>query len=238
MYLGTRPIRTAGRGSGSVEVTLPAQLRPMVGLACAIKLHDGARPAIVMTPDLSRARAAFASLWARLVDAAGLGATGRPWPEDDFALGLSACPCLPGQPNGQPGLAWADGLTLAAGEGTDAALGRAVYAMLLVSSAAQGISPAAAPLFAGGGAVLCGGHVLCPEWRRGADLAVVSLPAALWRPGAAWAAHPDWRQDGFWADATPALRAMAQAALKWPPAAARHGAQGTTQTKTSTDRAA
>ena len=63
MDLGVRHIRTAGKGSGSIELTLPAELRDLVGLPCRIVLRDGSRPDIVLQPDLQRALIAFATLW-------------------------------------------------------------------------------------------------------------------------------------------------------------------------------
>ena len=52
MDLGVRQIRSAGKGSGSIELTLPADLRDLVGLQCRIMLRDGSRPDIVLQPDL------------------------------------------------------------------------------------------------------------------------------------------------------------------------------------------
>ena len=52
MYLGTRRVRSAGRTSGSVEVTLPVQLSVLQGVACRLVVRDGARPELVLEPEL------------------------------------------------------------------------------------------------------------------------------------------------------------------------------------------
>ena len=152
MELGTRPIRTAGRGSGSVEVTLPAGLRPMVGLPCRILLHDGAQPDIVLRPDLGVARDAFAQLWCRVRDLLdGCGALGHQpaWPADAFSFVFY--PQWNGA--GMPRLAWQDGLLLAAGPGQDAALARAAAAQAAVLAEPCGILPDLAAMFGAGGTV-------------------------------------------------------------------------------------
>ena len=69
MYLGTRRIRSAGRTSGSIEITLPAQLQVLEGAECRLMVRDGSRPEIVLQPDLSAAQALFHELWQKL----GLG---------------------------------------------------------------------------------------------------------------------------------------------------------------------
>ena len=72
MYLGTRRIRSAGRTSGSIEITLPAQLQVLEGVKCRLMVRDGPRPEIVLQLDLSAAQALFETLWQKL----GLGLEG------------------------------------------------------------------------------------------------------------------------------------------------------------------
>jgi len=108
MDLGTRSIRSAGLGSGSIELTLPASLRPLPGLPCRISLRDGHRPEIALVPDLSPARAAFARLAAALEQALGLAPEALPLGEFAVALQPVALPA------DLPRLAWTDGLALAA----------------------------------------------------------------------------------------------------------------------------
>lgn len=62
----TRKVRSAGRSSGSVEITLPPELQALEGIDCRLVLRDGARPEIVIQPDISLASAVFAELWEQL----------------------------------------------------------------------------------------------------------------------------------------------------------------------------
>lgn len=66
MYLGTRKIRSAGRTSGSIEITLPSELRVLLGMKCRLMVRNSARPEIVLQPELSAAQAVFHSLWENL----------------------------------------------------------------------------------------------------------------------------------------------------------------------------
>jgi hypothetical protein len=66
MDWGNRRIRSAGRTSGSVEITLPAEMQALEGIECRLVLRDGARPEIVLQPDVSLAEKVFAELWERL----------------------------------------------------------------------------------------------------------------------------------------------------------------------------
>ena len=83
-----RRIRSAGRTSGSVEITLPAEMQALAGVECRLVLRDGARPEIVIQPDTSLAEAVFAELWQRLrVAFAKIGDTGD-FSLADFDVGL------------------------------------------------------------------------------------------------------------------------------------------------------
>jgi hypothetical protein len=66
MDWGSRRIRSAGRTSGSVEITLPAEMQALEGVECRLVLRDGARPEIVLQPDVSLAETVFAELWEKL----------------------------------------------------------------------------------------------------------------------------------------------------------------------------
>jgi len=66
MYLGTRRVRSAGRTTGSIEVTLPTLLAGLEGIECRLVLRDGSRPEIVLQPDLSSAQSLFRTLWQQL----------------------------------------------------------------------------------------------------------------------------------------------------------------------------
>jgi len=63
MHFGERNIRSAGRSSGSVEVTLPVELAVLEGIACRLYLRDGLAPEIVLQPDLQVIMPVFEKLW-------------------------------------------------------------------------------------------------------------------------------------------------------------------------------
>jgi len=108
MYLGNRKIRSAGRTSGSVEITLPARLQILEGVECDLIVRDGPRPEIVLQPSLSAAQELFQELWQKLrlglgeVDDVGDFATA------DFTLALF----LPSHWQERPPLAYVDALTV------------------------------------------------------------------------------------------------------------------------------
>lgn len=66
MYLATRKIRSAGRRSGSIEITLPTELQVLEGVECRLMVRDGTRPEIVLQPELAAAQAIFQNLWCLL----------------------------------------------------------------------------------------------------------------------------------------------------------------------------
>ena len=63
MELVKRKIRSAGRTSGSVEITLPVAMQVLEGIACNIALRDGIEPEIIVQPELSVAQGLFIELW-------------------------------------------------------------------------------------------------------------------------------------------------------------------------------
>ena len=88
MYLGMRKIRSAGRTSGSIEVTLPPQLQDLEGVECRLTVRDGIQPEIVLQPDLSTAQTLFHVLWQKL--RLGLGKIGEigDFSPSDFTVAL------------------------------------------------------------------------------------------------------------------------------------------------------
>ena len=66
MHFGKRNIRSAGRSSGSVEITLPVELAILEGVACRLSLRDGLVPEIVLQPDLLVVIPVFVKLWSLL----------------------------------------------------------------------------------------------------------------------------------------------------------------------------
>jgi hypothetical protein len=102
----SRKIRSSGRTSGSVEITLPTELHVLEGVNCRLMVRDGVRPEIILQPDLSRAHAVFEDLWSKL--RLGLGESGE---IGEFSLAdykLSLFPCNVWQL--RPPLSYADAL--------------------------------------------------------------------------------------------------------------------------------
>jgi hypothetical protein len=114
MHIGTRKIRSAGRASGSIEITLPPELAPLEGLDCRLVLRDGARPELVLQPDIMPALAVFDRVWGRLRQLLALAGDIGPFPAQEFEVAL-----FPVQ--GQRGLAvlsYVDALRLSPPAGT------------------------------------------------------------------------------------------------------------------------
>jgi hypothetical protein len=72
MRIGSRRVRSAGRASGSIEITLPPDLTPLEGVMCNILIRDGGRPEIVLQPELTPALLIFVRIWNRLHTLLGL----------------------------------------------------------------------------------------------------------------------------------------------------------------------
>jgi hypothetical protein len=108
MYLGIRKIRSAGRTSGSIEITLPSQLQALEGVECRLTVRDGPRPEIVLQTDISASQALFRDLWGKL--RLGMGEIGDlgDFSPADFTLALFPPPHW----QERPPLAYADALTI------------------------------------------------------------------------------------------------------------------------------
>lgn len=61
-----RKVRSSGRTSGSIEITLPPEMNALEGIECRLVLCDGARPELVIQPDVSLAEIIFTELWDQL----------------------------------------------------------------------------------------------------------------------------------------------------------------------------
>ena len=106
MQFGRRNIRSSGRGSGSIEITLPIDLAVLEAVPCGIELRDGLMPEIVLKVDMSFLLPVFETAWHRL--ALGLERIGDidGFSESDYVLGLFADRSV----GDRPGLSFADGL--------------------------------------------------------------------------------------------------------------------------------
>ncbi len=111
MYLGTGKIRSAGRTSGSIEMTLPPVLRVFIGLRCRVVVRDGLQPEIVLQPDLIKTRSLLAVLWRKVSLVLGCAEL-----VDDFNSKAFILTLLPTRsPNGDLSLAYADIVALSQG---------------------------------------------------------------------------------------------------------------------------
>ena len=108
MDFGNRRIRSAGRTSGSIEVTLPAQLQGLEEVECRLIVRDGARPEIVLQPDLSAALALFHDLWHNIRAGLGDGEDIGDFDIADFTPALFP----PRHWHSRPPLAYADALAV------------------------------------------------------------------------------------------------------------------------------
>ncbi len=194
MELGTRSIRSAGQGSGSIEVTLPSPLRDLTGIACRIALRDGLRPEIVLLPDLRPARDALGRLWACLAQAWAISPGALPLAE----IGIALRPA-----EGLDRLAWIDALALAqAPPHQPDALCRTLRAMAAHATAALGLPGAHGPGFAAGVAYVLTGLVPLPADQEACDIAAATLSGRLPQLG------DDAFAPAFWQQAGPALRCL------------------------------
>jgi hypothetical protein len=219
MDLGVRQIRTAGKGSGSIELTLPADLRALVGLPCRIMLRDGSRPDIVLQPDLRGALSAFSLLWTAM---AGIllrqDADPPSLPLPAFSFGLQ--PRAGG--GGLPFLCWRDGLALAASPPYDpATLARTIAAFGLVLASDLEIAPALAAGFgAACGYLLCGAPANA-DGQEACDLAAAALHRTH-QAQAPLASIEGALDDDVWHRAAPLLIATADLFAAWTADPAAH----------------
>jgi len=88
MYLGMCRIRSAGRTSGSIEITLPPALQPFTRLACRVVVRDGLQAEIVLQPDFADAWSVLEVLWEKLSLALGTNETIGEFAPSAFVLTL------------------------------------------------------------------------------------------------------------------------------------------------------
>lgn len=182
MDLGVRQIRTSGKGSGSIELTLPTDLRDLVGLPCRIILRDGSRPDIVLQPDLRRAHQAFSELWQAMATALLPGDAEIPaFPVGAFGFGLHPR----GRGGDLPFLCWRDGLVLAAAAPHDPdAVSRTLAALGHAMAQGLSIDPALGFAFGAACGYLVAGVPPTSDGQEACDIAAVALhvtyPAPNW----------------------------------------------------------
>jgi len=106
--LGDRIVRSAGRSSGSIEITLPVRLMVLQGVMCRVELRDGIAAEVVLHPDFSPLLPIFDTVWSLLGQSLKtIDEIGEFW-EGDYVLGL-----FPETPqSGRPILAYADALAI------------------------------------------------------------------------------------------------------------------------------
>ena len=162
MDLGTRSIRSSGRGSGSIELTLPSRLRALGGLPCQVSWHGLPVPHLRVTPDLTPALAALAR-WQELLLHA-LERTAGGWKAPHISLAAE----------GRAGLTWEDVLALA---------GPAPHEALVLSRILEALArPLGAAGFAAGLAFLATGAVPGPEHRADCAIAAAAFPTRAAAP--------------------------------------------------------
>jgi hypothetical protein len=220
MEFGTRTIRSAGQGSGSVEVTLPVAFRDLTGVACRLALRDGLRPEIVLQPDLRPARQAFARLWDTLRELLEAEAPSTP-PLAELLITLWPAATAT---EAKPRLAWQDGLALSAAAPHDAAaVARCVAAFTQLLAAPLGIAADLAAGFGAAAGFALAGHAP-PGAEAEAEIGAALLARDAIRPGDALAAAGDALSEGFAASARPALVLLRDAHLDWTADPARFAA--------------
>lgn len=217
MNLGTRRIRSAGRSSGSIEVTLPAQLQDFEGVECRLVVRDGPRPEIVLQPDLSAAQGVFRELWALL--AAGLAEAGE---MGDLRLADYSLCLFPAGPAGErPRLACADALAVLRHRGealSQDALARMLAAMGAAAGQRLGLAAPLALAFGDAVAYLMAGisAVAGVEFERG--MAHQRFAEAHPEPVGAPLERRAWER------ARPGLRRVFEQFAAWHDAPERHAA--------------
>ena len=227
MYLGSRRVRSAGRTSGSVEVTLPVQLSVLQGIECRLSVRDGARPELVLEPELGEAQSFFGDMWEKL--ALGLADVDEigDFSPAAFALTLFS----PAHAAERPPLTYADGLAAAreravlgvAGAdvaelgGAREALARVLGALAAVAGQRLGLTHALALSFGDGLAYAMTGVPVGwgADFERGmAHQAFREEMTAEGRAGGAHASLSPY-EDGAWRVAQPGLARVFEQHKTW-----------------------
>ncbi len=164
MHFGKRNIRSAGRSSGSVEITLPVELAVLEGVACRLSLRDGLVPEIVLQPDLLAIIPVFDKLWNLLrLGLEEIGEIGD-FAEADYGFGLFRASKL----GTTPSLIYADALLIRRSLDADIdaspqlleAFARIIESMAAVAGSRLGLSSERAALFGNEVACLVSGEMI------------------------------------------------------------------------------
>ena len=212
MYLGERRIRSAGRTSGSIEITLPAELHALEGVECRLTVRDGARPEVVLQPDLGAAQGLFMEWWRNLrqgfeeVDEIGDFAAA------DFTLTLFA----PQHWQERPPLVYADALALLAqrergGSADPEALTRILASLAVVAGYRLGLDGALAQAFGDAVAYLVTGAAagLGTDFERG------MAHEAFWGGGQGRAGALALHNENAWRQARSGFRRIFERFCAW-----------------------
>jgi hypothetical protein len=164
MDFGKRNIRSAGRSSGSVEITLPVELAVLEGIPSRLSLRDGIAPEIVLQPDLQVIMPVFDRLWDLL--RLGLEAIGEigDFGEADYGFGLFRASKL----GTMSSLTYTDALTIHRSFGTTVdvtpqvleAFACIIESMATVAGRRLGLSSERAALFGNEVAYLVSGEMI------------------------------------------------------------------------------
>ncbi len=215
MHFGNRKIRSAGRSSGSIEVTLPVELAVLEGIACRLYLRDGLAPEIVLQPDLQPIMPVFENLWELLgigleeIDEIG------DFAEADYGFGLFGASKL----GTMPSLAYADGLLIHRSVGTVVeavphmleAFARIIESMAAVAGDRLGLSNDLVALFGNQVAYLVSGETI---GARDAFARSLASQSSSEPQGAGWCRNAPLSADN-WRCAQHALMQMYDQFISW-----------------------
>ena len=211
MDFGNRRIRSAGRTSGSIEVTLPAQLQGLEEVECRLVVRDGVRPEIVLQPDLSAAMALFHDLWHNVRMGLGDGEDIGDFNIADFTPALFP----PRHWHARPPLAYADALAVLhqrAGRGrTHEALPRLIAFLTVAAAYRLGLQGGLALAFGDAVAYLITGSLV----PIGSDFERGLAHRVFWGDGPAHQPDSSALDERTWRTARPGLRRVLEQFRMW-----------------------
>ncbi len=209
MDLEASCIRSPGAGTGGAERTLQPPFRALVGAPLAARARGGARPEIILRPELRPAHATLERIWSRL--AAGCRFP-RPagFAMDDFAVGLfDSAEAAPG--SARPGFAWVEAVELSS-PGPHPAIAAASVLRALAAGLGRRAAgdPDSATAFGAAVAHALTAVVPRAEEQATCDLAAEALFAEGLTAGEPHAEHSDLHAEAFWEAARPYLALLSR----------------------------